>query len=533
MANSIKEQLLLFIKERHPTSQASLLTGSYVDNTIHQFSDLDLILFTKDRNELYNETVPYGKLKIQTFIIPLQSIEERLYADYIRRKCHFISMISKGIILDDKDGFLRDLIQHCKIIQKQGPLRVGTEDLQKQRINLTNFINKLSNPNVSKDNLILDIGNLANALTKYKLDFGGCWLGDGLHRMRFLEQYFPKFTRDFIHCFKKATSNQDFQPLIQLANGVLDKSGDAIQYYPKSNHFLTIHENYLCIRVFISPSNEIKTDLAYLYEILNEIRLEDREIQFYFFKTKFGDYDEGSVNVFCALHGSQEKIKYVSEKLLSSGLSENIIFPFFLNPKYSFSSEKLYERCLPTFVSISDIILNKKEYILSVDFQLKKGIACLQYISNSWFEDSNGSNSFLLYLFRCWLPMSYDIKEMVRLESLLISRTETLNQFAIQFETDKVDLLNIVNNHMEIVSDIKMLEKTSDIIKILTDFPAYKSYLIPKNDKVHNLSIYAFLKEYSFRVLGALLMDYSLYSYIPFVLLKLNKAFSLKDLQQQ
>ncbi|MGY0408804.1 MAG: nucleotidyltransferase domain-containing protein, partial [Polaribacter sp.] len=126
-----------FITTYYENQYSCLISGSYADGRNNEYSDVDVLVFTKDRNTVFNETLSYNKLKIQSIIIPVQNVQEILWVDYITCKGAIINMISKGYILFDSADYLKNLISHAQELEKLGGRPLTDNEVYMGRVRIT------------------------------------------------------------------------------------------------------------------------------------------------------------------------------------------------------------------------------------------------------------------------------------------------------------------------------------------------------------------------------------------------------------
>jgi len=81
----IKNTLKIFVDTHLPDVYCACLTGSVVDHTFNDESDLDLWVISYKRDYSFHETFIREGLKIQVTHIPFSKVDEILWLDYFTR----------------------------------------------------------------------------------------------------------------------------------------------------------------------------------------------------------------------------------------------------------------------------------------------------------------------------------------------------------------------------------------------------------------------------------------------------------------
>lgn len=113
-----------FYQKYCPNSYAVLLSGSLMDDKIHEKSDLDVTIFVIDQDQSYNEDFVFEGVKIQAIFISMRQLPIILQQDYATAQGNQIGMIVKGHVIHDTNNFLVGLIDYCKRVFAMNPPRI-------------------------------------------------------------------------------------------------------------------------------------------------------------------------------------------------------------------------------------------------------------------------------------------------------------------------------------------------------------------------------------------------------------------------
>ncbi|MEL7124404.1 MAG: nucleotidyltransferase domain-containing protein, partial [Bacteroidota bacterium] len=428
-----KEKIARFLFKKYPNCLTAVLSGSIVDNTADENSDLDIVLFVSDRNQLYNETLRFEKHKLQTFVIPFQHLYERLYADYVNAKCHFIGLLAKGQHFFGDKALSNAIVQHSIELERAGPKPMSASENLGIRTNITQLLAKLSNSRESWENRLLYVGAIADQLIGFKLHSENTWKGDGKHRMKFLEAHAPEFKKEILAALQDAFTNKSYKRLIELSQNEINVKGGLVDFFPKKDIQLTPNDDYLVLKIkFWDNLEQLKGSIALINELLLKLKKND-SFDFYFYSTYFtggGIASQDVLCVVCAANGwlNDFFIDWFHNEKEKHGL-KNVFFPIFIDPKYKFVSPALYQKILPVFLDVSRYNLKNTETLLSESFQIYSALSLLKTIKSYFNHSRTSFQDFLLFLFKNYLVASYDTAEITNSNELIKKRGEILSQY--------------------------------------------------------------------------------------------------------
>lgn len=526
----ILSEISNFLKTYYSNQFACLISGSYIDGKNNKYSDIDVLVFTKDRKKLFSETLPYNDLKIQVIIIPVQSIQEILWVDYTTCKGAYVDMLSKGKILFDNHFFLKNLVEHSKKLQLLGGQPLNEDVVYMTRVRITSLLDDIMGGN-DVDELFFSISALVDELTILKLRFSGNWCGEGKHRMRQILALDEKFGTNLVNNIKEIYKNGNKTPLINWVKDSLKPYGGLLPYYSSLGHsFSKVTSDCLVIQVNAENKDDPKS-IVKTIKIIGDFldNLNSFKINYYFFFSAPIGKRNIVQNIYIAVETNEDFINnYLVDRLKflisnKKGLV-GLIFPFQFDPVYRFSDKILYGAVVPVFYKISQILIGNVDLMFDKNFQIKFSLTLFKELKNIWFEnDSEKFILFLEYLMDCWHVYSYDDGLNSNTTEILRKKNLNLKEFNTSYSSQKEYLKNTYFkdefNSKEVISYLQKIPKMKEIDNI----PSYKSYLLGAKISHSNSKQWSFYKEFIYRMLSIILIDNQFISYIPFVILKLEK----------
>lgn len=521
----IKGDILAFLNEYYQNNYACMLSGSYVDGKYNEYSDIDVLIFTKDRTVIFNETMSYKNLKIQAIIIPVQNIQELLWVDYITCKGAFTNMIFKGEIIFDTANFLADLQIHVKELQKNGGRPLSSHEIYMLRVKITSLLMDIKGGHDINE-LTFSIASALDLLTELKLKVSGNWCGEGKYRARHIEALDPLFYKEMNNAMYELYGNKDKTPLINIIKKELNVHGGLISYYSKANALSNVSHDYLVIEI----NTENRLDVLKVQntiKILNEFvqSITTHDLKYYFFSSNAVETNKREPNIYMVIDADRSFINdYLIDRLNflvhnKPGISR-LLFPFQFDTRFKFSGDDIYRRIAPLFYNTSLYTVENNENLLNPSFQLDFSIQLMKQIKIIWFENKNMEFiSFLDYLLESWLVLSYDDGTVFTTLKLLHNKNMVLDKFNSMFLEQKKALTKKYRSKCMLDKAFLDLLKSIPETPGIENIPSYKTYLLEQNTlECKKLSLF---KEVVFRVLSVNLIDSRFAAYIPFVIKKI------------
>lgn len=527
ISKKVVEEILVFLSEYYTSQYASLVTGSHVEGTNNEFSDIDVIIFTKDRNNVFNEMVLFRGLKLQTIIIPVQNLQEILWVDYVSGQGTFVNMISKGHILFDTSDFLKYLITHTKELEFLGAKPLSDYENYMARVKITSLLFDVMGAG-DIDEFLYTILHLIDLVTQFKLKASGSWCSDGKYRMKLIKALDESFYHRLTAATAEIYGNKNREVLVNLTTDLLQEHGGLLPYYSKSNTLSKVYEDYLVVELDTDSNIErINHTMKVLEEFIQD-SAQHKKINYYFFSSKPVTRDKAEQNIYLVIDTEKEFINnFLIDhlELFLSGQSNisRLLFPFQYDPVYSFSGKKIYDKLAPLFYSISKLMATEKTRFSNTTFQIQFALHFLKEIKKIWFEEQPDLFSpFLRYLFECWFVFTYDDGLSFKTKELLDSRRKNLKKFETLYESQKQTLLNNYNSKSMIDKNIINIMKKSRQFPEIKNIPAYKAYLAPAALGEMDKKRWSLYREIIFKTFSILFIDNRLISYIPFVVNKIE-----------
>lgn len=529
MNNTLNKSIIQHINQYY-SDYACMLSGSYIDGSYNEYSDIDILIFTKDNNLVYNEMINIDNIKYQLIVIPVQKIGSILQNDFNTNTGVYLSMISKGVIIKDSEKkFLEALQEHVRELMSVGPKKMQEEELYFIKARITSLLYDVLGCKNKKE-LFFTIIELVDKLTTLKLLSSGNWCGQVKHKYYNLKKNDDIFLNELEQANKQYYINESTEALIKLTKEVLNQNGGVLPFYSQAKILTKTSYDYLVFEIGIKKSsNKNKEEL---YQITKKIKSyidsqTDNKGNYFYYSNN--SLSKSGIVIQFVIHASQSYINDFIIFRLNNILkidSQSSIFvnlPIRFDPISTFFSMEIYYKLIPLFSHISDICLltNKLDYN-NKESQLHEILFFFKKIRELWFNNKKDVFiEFLKYLNDCWLPYSYD--DNYKLGELKIVKEKILKNYTISYNQNKDILIkyykmNVNYNEMDINNYLLRVAEISEIDCI----PEYKTYFI-KEDFHKYRKEWVLFKEVISKVLDILFVDEGLKGYITYVIIKIEE----------
>lgn len=229
MMNSSKqdsqETAKTFILKNYPDCTGALLAGSVVRGEATETSDLDIIVFDKNRPSSFRETLRYQEWYIELFVYNLTSYKEFFKSDIDRAKPSLPRMVFEGkVLLDDGTGFIEMVKMEAENLLRDGPAAWSENTLRLKQYFLTDTLLDFEGSSSREEDIFI-AGKLAELISEFYLRTRQAWIGDSKWLLRSLRQFDPSFSQRFVEAFDVFYRTGEKQKIMELSHEVLEPYG--------------------------------------------------------------------------------------------------------------------------------------------------------------------------------------------------------------------------------------------------------------------------------------------------------------------
>lgn len=347
------ENIKQFVNEYFPGTSHVLLTGSFNTPFFNESSDLDIVLISNWHRDSFVESYDYNGLKMQVIVLPLYDMDGVIYRDVAKGRGAIISMLSKGIILRDKNHLLEHLKRQCYTLYERGPMPAQKEAIDRLRARITSCIEDLEGTSNFEEQAftILNAYNTVLKLFTYKK---GLWDYEGKAASREIKCKDENFHKQYISTLESFFQNYDKTNALCFLKQTLLRCGGELHFGSTRNYKEKCNKNRLTI--YIQPYSK-DTEYKELHALIEKFcsflynHIKDIQCQSFIYPAN-GLYPSGAyIIIEAGLYSFDEyilpKIKLFHLKYpdsVRSGLLDNWQYPLNINPIETFGGDEIQEK---------------------------------------------------------------------------------------------------------------------------------------------------------------------------------------------
>lgn len=212
-----------FIQKHYPDCKAALLAGSVTRGEATETSDLDIVIFNKNNNSSYRESLIDFGWPIEVFVHNETSYKQFFETDKKRARPSMPRMVYEGIVLKD-DGLLEAIKKEAKEILDNGPDEWTRETIDLKRYFITDTLDDFIGSE-QREEAIFITNSLAELTSEFVLRTNRKWIGASKWVYRTLKDFDEEFAYRFVASFDSFYRNGDKSKIIQLVDEILQPFG--------------------------------------------------------------------------------------------------------------------------------------------------------------------------------------------------------------------------------------------------------------------------------------------------------------------
>ena len=449
MDELVKNNLIEFAEKYFPTYYALMVSGSYVNGSFNEYSDIDLLIFTNEINYCYVEDFSYKDLKVQGVILSLKQIDGILTNDYRSGKGKIIHMISTGKILVDKNNYLTNLIIHCEELYLLGPPEKTLEELKLLKFTIITLLNKLKGGKEFEINVIY-VMEIFEKIIILNLHYNKKWCRNGKYFAKELILINENLYDRLIKSLQEFYINQNNQLLISVVEENLLGFGEIPALNTVSKGLISVKKDYLVLQ--ISNITDFYGFINRFYKLhrekLKEINLHELVL---LRKSNTSPYNISVVqpdSTYLIIFEKCDRINNNILKDISSMLNqlyyqreEKISYPINFEIESGFGNTIFNTHIKNLLVKTSNIV---DKIYLSESLSLILSIEFLVLFGKIAFKTKNDLNTFCQYLFESLFMKTFDNGEVFGTQQLTLSKNISFAKFLNQYNLQKHMLIVLI-----------------------------------------------------------------------------------------
>jgi predicted nucleotidyltransferase len=442
------------------TVDCIILTGSIVDGNYTMDSDVDVLCITSRFDYIRVESFKREGLLLQIILLPVNAVQDLLWREYTTRDIVYISMLKKGLILQDKEDYASRLQHIATTIYNAGPPPLQYEELSRRINHLSSLISDLQFPKDFSSYYLVFMEATAG-LTDLFLRLNNEWFTHSKFMMRILQEKHAVFYRKLIAAIKSYFNADGVEPFVRLATATLQLTGGPTTERNSYNlHFIPKGPLYF---IQVAGVENYILESKQIYAVLEEwMKISPTRYCrcFLFRRQPIGDTNLEYESIFIALDTSisTEEINVLIQALSSDELNNwQISHPINYDLLHFFADKQILDKAIAlfqfSFVNCTLALKDETGAIAHVFYLLDQ--------FGSVFKEHNiACYPFLHYAAALFRSMAMDNGRIANLEQLLAAEKSietNINNFIEAQKHHFIDILQSVSGATRTFSSLEQL----------------------------------------------------------------------------
>ncbi|MFD2655210.1 nucleotidyltransferase domain-containing protein [Gracilibacillus thailandensis] len=212
-----------FIQNRFRNCQGALLAGSVIRGEATKTSDLDIVIFDRNIQSAYRESIIDLGWNIEIFVHNLTSYKDFFVSDCESARPALPRMVVEGEVIIDK-GIIAAIKNEAKELLDKGPKKWSEETINTKRYFITDALDDLIGSLDRAESLFI-VNKLAEQVSEFVLRTNNKWIGDSKWVIRSLKNYDEEFAERFVDAFDTFYKINHIDKIIMLVDEVLSPHG--------------------------------------------------------------------------------------------------------------------------------------------------------------------------------------------------------------------------------------------------------------------------------------------------------------------
>ena len=212
-----------FIAEHHPNCLLAVLGGSASRNDHDPLSDLDIVVVTSTEPDSFRRIHTYGDWLIECMMLSRTGYREAFKIGLQDANPTLQRLIAEGVVLTAKKTGLK-IVEVAKNDLSYGPLPWSTSERDLARYMLSEKIVDLQGE-ISRCEKWFVIGKMMILASEFLLRTNQCWIGEGKHLFRILQERMPDMAAELEGCLEDVYARNDHARLAAFCERIMEPYG--------------------------------------------------------------------------------------------------------------------------------------------------------------------------------------------------------------------------------------------------------------------------------------------------------------------
>jgi predicted nucleotidyltransferase len=223
MRTSPIETAKRFIAQHHPNCLLAVLGGSASRDAHDALSDLDIVIVTSAEPDSFRRIHAYDDWLIECIMLSRTNYREAFKVGLHDANPTLQRLIAEGIVLTAKKSGLK-IVEVAKNDLSYGPLPWSTSERDFARYMLSEKIADLQGA-IPRCEKWFVVGKMTIMACEFLLRTNDCWIGEGKHLYRILQERMPEAAAELEVCLEAVYKRDDHERLASFCERIMEPYG--------------------------------------------------------------------------------------------------------------------------------------------------------------------------------------------------------------------------------------------------------------------------------------------------------------------
>lgn len=226
MKNEKKDPLKVannFVTQFYPNCLGAILAGSIVRGEGTSTSDLDIVIFDKNIQSSFRESLYLDEWPIEVFAHNLTSYKHYFEVDCERAKPSLPKMVAEGLVLKGQ-GVLSPIQEEARVLLSNGPRKWSKATITMKRYFLTDVLDDFIGCTNTQEELFV-VHSLLDLASEFVLRTNHQWTGTSKWGYRALKQFDESFAQKFVDAFETYFKLREKEKIVEIVDEILKPYG--------------------------------------------------------------------------------------------------------------------------------------------------------------------------------------------------------------------------------------------------------------------------------------------------------------------
>ena len=425
------------------------ISGSYASGTANADSDYDIVVLSETIDKFKSEQLHYKGDDFDLMVIPLEKIEDMLASDYGVGDGVFLGMLSKAVIVRDKNDVLKSLIMHYKSLYKNGNQILDYAVLKSLKTRILGRIKDLKDSSQKKEQYLI-VTELVRYFTEFVLLKHRFWLGNS--KMIYDQIY--QLDKGVIHQnindgLKAFYTNRDLNRLLSFVSNYMSKNAgnDTVSLTEGTLNYT--NSDYLIIKIESNETSDVYNTYRDLRKNIEQIKNKlDGTKKYWIFRSNNLIQGTHTHNQIYVIFFSEKKIINQQLPKLLTYLDKISTNKHRYYTPMGIDLSLVFNPCFKDKTML-EIVCNFSSRLIEQNFTPNKALLVALELFYEFSESTSQPNAFSKYIYTSWLSKAYDTGVHGNFKALTLAKKKKIEAYQTLWTKQKAEFNHFFSQRKE------------------------------------------------------------------------------------